>query len=159
MKRAKNKSTLYDHLGPILETGSEDEIATARQQYWRQYKASWRKAKRKKDKEFTISFNDTELKTISKFANRHNRSCTRFIKESALAYCDKEFLVPDTTTLNSIRELLALNYNALQQLSDDDLLPEKKANVCLERIADLEKNVLKILLNPKPVERPENLSE
>lgn len=148
----KNKRSLYKYLEPFLETGSAEDIAQARIQYWREYKSKWRKEKRQKEKEFTISFTDKELKIINHNASKHHRSCTKFIKESALAYCTKQFLFPDTTTLNYIRELLALNYNAVQQLSEDDNLPTLQAEEWMMKIADLEKKVLTLLQNPKVLE-------
>lgn len=148
----KNKSSLYQYLEPFLETGSAEDIAQARRQYWRVYKAKWRKEKRLKEKEFTISFTDKELKIITQNAIKHHRSCSKFIKESSLAYCTKQFLFPEITALNHVRELLALNYNAIQQLSEGSNLPTLQADECMIRMTDLEKKVLAILQNPKALE-------
>ena len=148
----KNKSSLYKFLEPFLETGSAEAIAEARKQYWREYKTKWRKDKRKKEKEFTISFTDKELKIINQHAGKHQRSCTKFIKESALAYCTKQFLFPDITALNNIRELLALNYNAIQQLYEDSSLPTLQTEDMMTKMAELEKEVLTLLQNPKVLE-------
>lgn len=153
MKRGiKNKSNLYQYLEPFLENGSPEDIDQARKQYWREYKAKWRKEKRQKEKEFTISFTDKELKLINQNASKHNRSCTKFIKESALAYCAKQFLFPDITALNNIRELLALNYNAIQQLAEDSNLPPLQADEWMIKMIDLEEKVLTLLQNPKALE-------
>jgi hypothetical protein len=153
MKRTiNNNGSIYDYLEPFLETGNAEDITQARKQYWRDYKSKWRKEKRQKEKEFTISFTDKELKIINQNAHKHNRSCTRFIKEASLSYCAKKFLFPDLTTLNRIRELLALNYNAMQQLSEESNISNLQADECMMRIADLEKKVLTLLQNPKVLE-------
>jgi hypothetical protein len=145
------KTSLYKHLEPFLENGNEEEIAQARKTYWSKYKANWRRNRRKQQKEFTLSFTPGELQVLRIAKIKHNRSYTRFIKESALAYCKKQFLVPDTTAINKIRELLALNYNALQQITEEDLSNNKTNEELTRRMADLETKVLGVLHNPGEV--------
>lgn len=144
--------TLYDYLEPLLEKGTKEEIAQAKKAYWSRYKANWRRNRRQQQKEFTLSFTPGELQILRIAKVKHNRSYTRFIKESTLAYCKKQFLVPDTTAINRIRELLALNYNALQQITEEALSNSNTNDQLTKRMADLETKVLGILYNPGEVQ-------
>lgn len=145
------KTSLYKYLEPFLENGSEVEIGQARKAYWSKYKANWRKNRRQQQKEFTLSFTPGELQVLRIAKVKHSRSYTRFIKESALAYCKKQFLVHDTAAINKIRELLALNYNALQQITEEDVSNNKVGDELIRKMADLEMKVLAILHNPGEV--------
>jgi hypothetical protein len=145
------KTNLYKYLEPFLEKGIEEELVQARKDYWNKYKANWRKNKRQQEKEFTLSFTPGELQVLRIAKAKHNRSYTRFIKESALAYCKKEFLVPDTTAINKIRELLALNYNALQQMAEENVSINNEGDELMRRMAELETKVLMLLHNPVEV--------
>ena len=146
MKSAKqNKSTITQFLEPFLKEGNEKKIILARKQYWRIYKANWRKQKRKEHKEFTVSFTNKELHVVTLAAKKHNRSNTRFIKEAALAYCTNKILVPDPLAVNQVRELLTLNYTALQELTEDQTYPKQDNNDLLFKLADLENKILQIL--------------
>ena len=64
MRSAKKKSSIYQYLDSIniLESGTDDDISQARKKYWREYKAGWRRQKRKEEKELTTSWTADELK-------------------------------------------------------------------------------------------------
>lgn len=149
----KNKNSLPEALATILKTGSEAEIALARKNYWRVYKANWRKQKRIEQKEFTISFNAKELRVISTAAEKHQRSRTKFIKEAALAYCTRRFVTTDPLAVNQVRELLALNYNAMQQQWEKkSFLFEQDNHSPLSQMAALEKSVMEALQSPRSLD-------
>lgn len=153
MKRpVKKKSNLYTYLEPFLEHGTEEQIACARKNYWKEYKRKWRDEKRKREKEFTVSFTPAELKILAKAVYHHQRSYPLFIKEAALAYITKEYLVPDIETINHIRELLALNYNLLLELTEDSKIPFFTGRQLLDRIDHLETSIMNCLKSPKPVD-------
>jgi len=152
MNTKEKKQTLYDYLEPVLEYGTEEQIAFARKKYWAEYKATWRKNRRKQQKEFTVSFTPKELQKMKAAASKYTGSYTRFIKASALAYWQKQYLVTDPMAINQVKELLALNYNALQQLSDDEKLKEDVGAILMKNISDLEQQVSMTLHNPRTVE-------
>jgi hypothetical protein len=151
MNKDIKKTSLYKYLEPFLENGDMEQIAEARKEYWRKYKATWRRNKRQQEKEFTLSLTPRELQVLRHEKIKHNRSYTQFIKEAALSYCKKQFLIPDTIALNKIKELLALNYNALQQMTEEELPDTKTHDQLIKRMADLEERVLAILHNPVEV--------
>lgn len=153
MNETKHTISLYDFLKPILATGTEEDIARARKNYWNSYKAAWRKKRRKEQKEFTVSFTQKELHILKPAAKKHKRSNTKFIKEAALAYCQSLYLPPDSMAINHIRELLALNYNALQQLAEENILIGGIGNELMQKIAVLESQVVTSLHNPKTLEQ------
>src|SRR5580693_8313552 len=103
MKRAKKKG-VYDYLDSIkvLESGTDEDITRARKKYWKEYKATWRRKKRKEERELTISWTADELTQLTKEARRHKISKTKFIKTSTLAYIDKRYIVPDQIEVRRI---------------------------------------------------------
>ncbi len=154
MKRAmKQKSSLYAYLDStkVLETGSEQDIVNARKEYWRQYKAEWRRNQRNATKQYTIALTADEAKQITIAAKKHRRSITTFIKESCQAYLNTTYLVPDVVALNEIRQLLAINYNALQKLFDENVIPFQIGRTLVQQMAELEKNVFEKLYHPKEI--------
>jgi hypothetical protein len=113
-----------------------------------QYKADWRRNSRKEKKEFAVSFSPAEVKALSEAARRHRRSRTRYIHDACIAYSDKRYLVPDILAVSQIRELLALNYTAIQNLFDENLLPYQTGIALLQRMEELERIVLASLQQP-----------
>lgn len=147
MKFRNPNNNIYKFLEPVLESGSPEEIKAARKEYWRKYKSDWRKRKRKQMKEYTIAVTGAEYKLLFESAKLHHMSITKYLKMSSLAYSGNKFLVPDQQTINSIRELLALIYNELQQYSDEN--KESIFNQFLSNQFEiLEQKVLNQLLNP-----------
>jgi hypothetical protein len=153
MNTEEKKTTLYDYLEPILEHGTEEQITLARKKYWNDYKAAWRKNRRKEQKEFTISFTPKELQLLKQSITKHTRSYTRFIKEAALAYCQQQFLVTDPMAISQIKELLALNYNALQQQTEENILSTETGTELMQKMGALETQVLTTLYNPQTLEQ------
>lgn len=153
MRRTKGNTGFYAFLqGKNLLSGDERTIALARKEYLRMYKAKWRKQQRAKTKQYTISLAPAEVKHIKYIARVHKRSITRFLKEAAFSYADKRYLVPDSEAIGTIRQLLALNYNALLKLFEDNLLPLEAGRMILEQMQTLEQTVLSQLHNPKQSE-------
>ncbi len=89
---------LLKQLGAIMH----EDIQRARKQYWREYKRKWRNEQRKKEKEFTITLINEELKMLTYEAKRHKMSRTRFLKETTFAYINKSFIVPDSLEVRKI---------------------------------------------------------
>jgi len=152
MKRKVNReNSIYLHLktNGVLENGTHEEIQSVRNEYWREYKRKWRVAKRRKEKEFTISFNQEELKILTSEAKRHKLSRTQFIKGTTFAYINNSFIVPDTMEVRRISQLLAMTYNSVQDLFDANKLNFDKGRALLDSINKLEREILPILHHPK----------
>ncbi len=155
MQRAiKRNSGLYAYLlsTKVLENGTEQDIAKAREQYWRDYKANWRRNKRKTEKSFTISFTGNELSVLSTTAKKHKKSVSALIKASCLAYIQKQYVVPDVYAVNSVRELLTMNYMSLKSAFDNLNVPYQVGIELLNRMSELEANVTTQLYNPKSLD-------
>ncbi len=154
MKRATKKG-IYEYLDSIkvLESGSDEDLTLARKKYWRTYKATWRRKKRKEEKELTTSWTDDELTELTKEARRHKVSKTKFIKTSTLAYIDKRYIVPDQIEVRRIAQLLSVTYNSIQEMIYENALQLQTGKIILEKIFDLERQVLVSLHNPKTIEQ------
>src|ERR1019366_2635342 len=154
MKRATKKG-IYDYLDSIkiLESGTDEDITLARKKYWREYKAAWRRNKRKNEKELTTSWAADELAELTKEARRHKISKTKFIKTSTLAYIDKRYIVPDQIEVRRIAQLLSITYNTIREMMDENALHLQTGKIILEKIFDLERQVLVSLHNPKTIEQ------
>ncbi len=142
-KRNNHTNTLAEYLA----TSGLPE-ADARKIYWKNYKANWRRKRRKEQKEFTVSFDSKEFRIIAEGAKCHHRSITRFIKEASLAYCNQQFLLPDPDAVNQIRQILMLTYSRVQEMTEDNNLPDKTGIALMEKINHLETYVLGKLTNP-----------
>ena len=134
-----------------MESGTAAELKEARKAYWRKYKAQWRRRKRKEQKEYTVSFTPAEMRILEKASTAYHRSCTRFIKESTLAYAQQQMVIPDPDAISQIRELLALNYTMLQQFTDDMMIPCYSGTELMQRMASLERNILTVLTSKKVI--------
>jgi hypothetical protein len=152
MRNSKRNSGIYAYLeaSGVLETGTIEDIAAMRKQYYREYKKNWRKEKRIREREFTVSYSDTELKVVEAAATGKHKTVPRFIKEAALAYCRKHWLI-DATTLFEIRELLLKTYTAIDALTDakDRQVP---VATLLEKIEALETGIHSKLHQSKSLE-------
>jgi|ERR1035437_783158 plasmid maintenance system antidote protein VapI len=154
MRHVKKKG-IYDYLDSIkiLESGNDEEITLARKKYWREYKAEWRRNKRKNEKELTTSWTGDELEELTNAAKKHKVSKTKFIKKSTLAYIDKRYIVPDQIEVRRIAQLLSITYNSIREMMDENALHMHTGKIILEKIFDLERQVLVSLNNPKTIEQ------
>jgi hypothetical protein len=154
-RTAKKKNSIYTYLSStkVLETGSDQDIAAAKKQYWKEYKAEWRKKQRQATREFTIVCNPTDAQIIVNAARQHKRSLQAFIKEACLANIRKHYLVPDITAINTIQQQLAMNYNSILQLFDENLVTYQTGTTLLRKITELEHTVLAQLHTPKTLEQ------
>lgn len=143
----KNKSGIYQYLiqSGLFNTGSHDEIENAKKEYWRKYKADWRKQKRRQVNEITVSFTDQELRLITVEAKKNSFSPTRFIKEAAIAYMSEKHVVPDIEELRTIQQLLSMSYNSIMQVIEENRVPEETAKALFSKLANIEIAVSQIL--------------
>lgn len=154
MKRKANTgSGVYQYLeaSGVLDTGSGDDIAKMRKKYWREYKRLWKQERRMKQTEFKIYFTSKELLAIAAGAKKHTTSRTNYIKQAALAYTAKQYLVPDIVAVTHIRRLLELNLVAIDELISQSHLASNTSSIVMQKMASLEQKVLDALCNPQTV--------
>lgn len=147
--RKQHINKLQAFITAAYVAGSTDTPEQLKKQYWRKYKAQWRKRKREEQKEFTLSFTKPELAIITNQAKKHSRSRTQYIKEAALAYSSDKFLVPDEHTILRIKELLCAHYTVIQQLEEDERISKQLGDRLKETIESLEERVLFQLQHPE----------
>ncbi len=128
---------------------SPDEIRAAKRVYWNRRKLEFKKAKRRLQATFTILLDAGELTKIAEAARLHGMSRTRFLRLAAVAYADKRYLVQNASAITEIRLLLSLNYSALRELFDLEMLPFDAGADLLRRMEALEARVMEALIHPK----------
>ncbi|MDP3666829.1 MAG: hypothetical protein Q8R50_09115 [Sediminibacterium sp.] len=117
------------------------------------YKARWRKKERQKNKELTTSWTTDELKDLTKSAWYHKMSRVGYIKSATIAYSNKAYIIPYKIEVLRIAQLLAMNYNLIQEMVDEKTLSLQTGKIILEKILELERAVLVSLHSPKTVEQ------
>jgi uncharacterized protein (DUF1778 family) len=150
----KKKGGLFEYLTVtgVLATGDETLIKQKKVEYIKQYKATWHKNQRKRTCAITLALTPSESQLILDAAKKHKRSKTAFVKAACLAYLNKRYVVPDILAINEIRELLAMNYNALKRLMEDCHFPYQSTSVLINQMAELEGRVLNQLRLPALLE-------
>ncbi len=149
-RKANYQSGVYRYLQSLgILNESLEVIEHAKKKYWNAKKLQSKKDKAKKEKSFTVSFTQIELREIAEASAMHNMSRSRFIKQACLAYVDKKYLVPNTESLQNIKALLARNYSILQEVYEGEKAQPEVATELLLRMEILERLVLSELLHPK----------
>lgn len=153
-RKVKSENSIYSHLqsSGVLEQGTHAEIQSVRKEYWKEYKRKWRVVKRRKEKEFTVSFKPDELKILTFEAKRHKLSRTQFIKDTTFAYFNNSYIVPDLLEVKKVSQLLAMTYNSVQDLFDANKLNFNLGRDIMESINRLEREILPFLHHPKTLE-------
>jgi hypothetical protein len=155
MYSKKRKQGLYGDPSFLkaLELGSESAIAAARAQYYRTYKADWRKRQRRENQDFCVSLSDGEYRQLKAAAEKHKISTTRMIKLGALAYIAKKYLVSDVLAVGAIKQEITVAISLIRRLIDDNLLPFQLANKMALHIEAMEERILFDLCYPRTLEQ------
>lgn len=154
MSKQKHMQSVYAYLesSGVLDGGTDEAISQARKEYWRRYKASWRKQKRATEKEITVSWDKEELQLLTKTSKYHHMSRTAFIKSATIAYINKAYVVPNAMEVRLIAQHLALIYNSLQEIIETNQLPGQIGKILSEKVLELEHTVLVSIHNPKSLD-------
>ncbi|HYD22670.1 MAG TPA: hypothetical protein VEB40_14410 [Flavipsychrobacter sp.] len=145
------KLNLYDYIEPYLDKGA-DAIAGAKKEYYRLYKAEWRRRYRSTVKQYSVCLDAAEQRQLKTEGRKHKKSVTGLIKSACFAYLNRVYLIQDLEVVNSVRQLLAQNYNALLELAGEKALNQKMAIDLLRRIQTLEAKVMSKLFKPRTLE-------
>lgn len=152
-KRNKRYNEFYQFMSPYLEKGNPAEIAWAKKEYRRRYKARWRRIYRKENKAFTVSWNQEELHILIDAAKKHKAKPTRFIKQATIAYINKRFLVPNQQEMNKVLQIIAMTYNAIETISQETEINTTSIKRMQEELFILEHEMRVTLLSPKTIEQ------
>jgi hypothetical protein len=152
-KRSKRYADFYQFLTPYLEKGSPAEIAWAKKEYRRRYKAEWRRVHRKENKTFTVGWTKEELGILTVASKKHKVKPTRFIKQATLAYINKRYVVPNQQEVNKILQLVAMTYNAIETIIQESEINITSIRKTEEEIFQLEHEIRVVLLSPKTIEQ------
>ncbi len=148
----KRTSQYYLYMEPFFERGDKAEIALAKLEYRRLYKAKWKNENRKKCKEITVKFTMPEYKEIESEAKRHHQKLAPFIKASSIAYIRKTFVVPDTASVNKILQLLKTMYIQVEDFVQD----KGNGDIYLQALYNLERDIRIALISPNHIETATN---
>lgn len=148
MKRS-NKLYEYLEVSGVLDSGTAPDIAEARRQYVRQYKAAWRRKKRAETKSITVSFTQREFNTISNAANAHVMNPTQFVQSAALFFGEQQTMPMDIVVINEIRALLLQNYHAIKDLADEGKLKPQTERQLLTGLYEIGNAIVNKLGNPQ----------
>ena len=152
-KRSKRYDEFYQFMSPYLEKGNPVEIAWAKKEYRRRYKATWRQLFRRENKSYAVPWTKEELHTLTDAAKKHKQKPTRFIKQATLAYINKRYVVPNQREMNKVLQLVAMTYNAIESIAQElepDIIGIRKMQ---EELFTLEHDIRVTLLSPKTIEQ------
>lgn len=157
-KRIRKNTSLWAYLDSIgvLENGTEDEVKKAKKSYWKKYFFDYKKNQRQDKPEFSIGLSRKkgEYKLIAETAKRHKLPITAFIKQSALAYITKKYLIPDKTQIAKLELLLMQSMNEIQRIARKER--NKQYELLQNQIQLMQKNISEALRNPVAVDVREN---
>lgn len=145
-RKVKSSSGLYEYLEQqgVLQTNDAALITAAKKEYWTAYKRQWKKNRRKECKSFLVYFDTVEVKVIIKAAAKQHTSPTNFIKRAALASGSDKYS-SNPVLVGKIRELLALYFNTVHTMIDEEAIPTALGNFLLEQFAEVEIRILALL--------------
>lgn len=151
--RTKRYDAFYQFMEPFLAGANKEEIEQAKKEYRKKYKAQWRRDNRKDYKELTIQWDKNEYQLVKTEAQKHKLSVTRFVKQAALAYINKNYLVLNYNEAIKIMQLLALIYNRIEELHNENILPLQFVKTLQLEMNQLEKDIRLIMFSPKTIEK------
>ncbi len=157
MKRKRSKMWEYLEASGVLEKGNENEIKAIKREYRKKYYLEYKRMSRTEMPEYTIrlSKKNGEYSKILNASRKHKRTVTRFIRESALAYIDQRFLVPDPILIADLEIILSNCLNEINKIVDKKTNfiwgTENKIESIEKRIIKLEQEINEVFRNPKQV--------
>ncbi len=152
MRGGKKYSAYYKYLDPFLEKGNDAEIKK-KAEWRRKYKAEWRKSSRKENKEITVAWSKNEMSILKTESKKHKLSNTKFIKQAAMAYIEKRYIVPDVLAVRTLLQFLAMEYNSIQEMINENDLNLQSGRFMMEKIDEQEKAIRVALYSPKTLEQ------
>lgn len=153
--KAGYSKPLYEYLERVgaLQSNNPAFLIQAKKEYRKLYKAAWKKEHRKMIKEYAIQLKSQEHTLIKQEAKRHQLSVTGFIRTATINYCNKTYITPNYAEVMKILQLLALTYNTIIELGEDNRIASELETVLSNEIARLEKDIRINLISAKTIEQ------
>jgi len=153
MKNERRHTGMWEYLDSlgVLNTGNEEEIKRAKREYRKKYLFHYKRKQRQNNSEFIISFSKPkgEHKKIIDAAKAHHSSPTKFIKDAALAYLEKKYLVPNKEAVANLEYILSDCRNEIRKLSRNRIMPVQEQIFSIEkRIDEMESGIGELFRNP-----------
>lgn len=154
--RLKRSSPLWEYLeaSGVLEKGTDEEIKAVKREYRKKYLLSYKRTKRNDNKEYTISLRKggREHSLLIKNAKVHSLTVPTFIYQSALAYIEQKYLVPNPYKVAELGQMLSECLNEIRAIATrrDRFFwdAEMKLERVEKRIIKLEESIDQLFRNP-----------
>lgn len=112
----------------------------------RKYNREYKRLRRKERPEITVSVSPQEYMLLKHNAKKHRRSVPMFTRESALAYLNHTFIVPNDEQVSRIERYLLQMKIKLEELNEANLVPNILS--LISSLQTLETNIHKALTQP-----------
>ena len=157
--RLKRSSPLWEYMeaSGVLEIGTDEEIKAVKREYRKKYLLSYKRTKRNDNKEYTITLKrgSRELSLLVKNAKIHSLTVPTFIYQSALAYLEQKYLVPNPYQVAEMEQMICECLNEIRAIATrrDRFFwdSEMKLERVEKRIIRLEESVNQIFRNPSKI--------
>lgn len=147
----KNKNEYYRFMEPYFTKGDEVQIALAKKNYRRQYKANWKKENRNQHKELTLRFTYKEYEILKNKAKAHHSKLSPFVKLAYQAYINKTYVVPEPENIQRIVQLLKMMYIAIENFIEEN--GDNSIGNFLMALQDLERQIRIAIISPLELEQ------
>lgn len=107
-RRRKLGLRAYLKQSGLLEHGSPKDIAKAKREYRSNYHREYKRERRARFPEVTVTLVRSEFSKLSKAAKAHKMSLPAFLRESSLHYLDQKFLVPNSSLVSHFAQQLRI---------------------------------------------------
>lgn len=118
-KRPHNRK-MWEYLESVgvLENGTGEQIKQAKKNYRKRYLYQYKKKQRTDNADISIllSKKNGEYERVKGEAQRHGLCVSVFLKESALAYLNNSFVVPNREQIAELEQLLSRCLNEIQTI-------------------------------------------
>lgn len=146
----KSYSSIWEYLSEcgVLESGSEHEIMQAKKEYRKIYQRQYRRRIRKEMREVRVCFTQKEVKLLESQNQTNFRSFPRLVKDMAISYTKKSYLVPDPVLVGRIEQHLSLIRQDINEMNEREPKGWMGTMNRSIRIRKLLKRAAKALLQP-----------
>ncbi len=157
--RLKRSCPLWEYLeaSGVLEKGTDEEIKEVKREYRKKYLLNYKRTKRNDTKEYTITLKkgSRELTILNKNAKIHSLTVPTFIYQSALAYLEQKYLVPNPYKVAELEQMLSECLNEIRAIATrrDRFFwdAEMKLERVEKRIIKLEESIDQLFRNPSKI--------
>lgn len=157
--RLKRSSPLWEYLDAsgVLENGTDEEIKAVKREYRKKYLLNYKRTKRNDNKEYTISFKkgSREHSLLIKNAKVHSLTVPTFLYQSAIAYIEQKYLVPNPYQVAEMEQMISECLNEIRAIATrrDRFFwdAEMKLERVEKRIIQLEESVNQLFRNPSKI--------